>query len=49
MVVAKGLDEIARREFHVVEFCEIKNMRFRQYGRGDIQLLANVYQVIEKM
>ena len=49
MVVAEVLDEIARREFHVVEFREIENVRFRQHGRGNIQLLANFREVIEKM
>ena len=49
MVVAEVLDEIARREFHVVEFREIENVRFRQHGRGDIERLTYLYHIIEKM
>jgi hypothetical protein len=33
----------------VIEFRKIKNMRFRQHGRGDIQRLANVRQILEKV
>jgi len=32
----------------VVEFGEIKNMRFRQYGGRDIHRLADIRQIIEK-
>ena len=49
MVVAERFDEIARDKFHVIEFCEIKNMRFRKHGRGDIQIVANIHQIIEKV
>ena len=49
MVIVQTFDEIARKEFHVIEFCEIKNMRFREYGCGNIQRLTNLRQVLEKM
>ena len=49
MVVTQALHEIARDEFHVIELGKIENMRFRQYGSGDIQLAANINQIIQKM
>ena len=49
MVIVQAFDEIARKEFHVIEFREIENMRFREYGRRDIQRLTNFRQVLEKM
>ena len=49
MVVAKRLYEIARREFHVVELCEIKNMRLREHRRVNIKRLTDVSEIIEEM
>ena len=48
MIVAERIHEIARNEFHVIEFREIENMRFRQHGRGDIQLVTNLRQILKK-
>jgi hypothetical protein len=33
----------------VIELRKIENMRFRQYGRGNIQQLTNIRQVVVKM
>ena len=49
MVVAQALDEIATDKFHVIEFRKIKNMRFRQHGRRNIQRLADLGKILEKM
>ena len=44
MVVPQALHEIATDKFHVIEFRKIKNMRFRQNGRGNIERQANPRQ-----
>lgn len=49
MVVAQTFHKVAGNEFYVIEFGKIKNVRFRQYGRRNIQRLTNIRQVIEKM
>lgn len=49
MVVAQRFDEIAGGKLHVVKLGEVKNMRFGKHGRGDIQRVANLRQVLEKM
>ena len=49
MVVAQALHEIPRDKFHVIEFRKIKNMRFGEYRRGNIQLMADFREIIEKM
>ena len=49
MIVTQRLHKIPSDKFHVIEFCKIKNMRFRQHGRGNIQLVADLREVIEKM
>ena len=49
MVVIERFYKITLREFDVIEFCEIKNMRFRKHGRGNIQLVANLRKILEKM
>ena len=33
----------------MIELRKIENMRFRQYGRGNIQQLTNIRQVVVKM
>ena len=49
LIVCKMLHEIARHEFHVIEFREIENVRLRQHGRGNVQTLTNLRQIIKKM
>lgn len=49
MVVTQTLHKIPRYEFYVIELCEVKNMRFRQYGRRNVQRLTNLRQVVEEM
>ena len=49
LVIIKTLHEIAGREFDVVEFGKIKNMRLHQNGGGNIEFLADLRQVIEKV
>jgi hypothetical protein len=49
MVVAQTFHKITGNEFHVIELCKIENMRFRQHGRGDIQRMANVREIFEKV
>ena len=49
MVVAQTLHEITRKELHVVKLGEVKKVRFRQHGRGDIEWLTNLYHIIEKV
>ena len=43
------LHEIARRELHMVEFRVVEDVRFRQNGRGNIELVANVREIFEKV
>ena len=49
VIVTQAFHEIPSRELDVVEFCKIKDMRFGEYGGGDIQLVANFRQIIEKV
>ena len=49
LIVCKMLHEIARHEFHVIEFREIENVRLRQHGRGNVQTLTNLRQIIKKV
>ena len=49
MVVPQTLHEIPADKFDVIELRKIENMRFRQNGRGNIQLVANIRQIIEKV
>lgn len=49
MIITQAFDKITRRKFHVIEFRKIKNMRFRKHGGGDIQLVANIDKIIEKL
>ena len=49
MVVTERFHEIARDKLHVVELREVENMRLGKHGRGDIQLVTNVRQVLEKV
>jgi hypothetical protein len=49
MIVSKRFHEIPRRKFDVIKLRKIKNMRFGQHGRGNIQRVTNVHQIIEKV
>ena len=49
MIVSQAFDKITGRKFHVIEFCEIENMRFRKHGGWDIQLMANFDKILEKL
>lgn len=49
MIVAEIFHEIPPDELHVVEFREIENVRFQKHGRGNVQLVTNVGEVVEKM
>jgi len=49
MVVTQTLHKIPADKFDVIKLCEVKNVRLRQHGRGDIQLVTNIRQIIEKM
>lgn len=32
----------------MIEFRKVENMRLQQHGRGDIQLVADVREIVEK-
>ena len=49
MIVAKRFHKIPRGKFHVVELCKVKNVRFRKYWGGNVQLVTNFLQIIEKV
>lgn len=44
-----GFGKIAWKKPDRVEFRIIENMRFQQNGRGDIQPLANIGEITEKL
>lgn len=48
MVVIEFLYEIAGSELDVIEFRKVENMRLQQHGRGDIQLVTNIREIVEK-
>jgi hypothetical protein len=49
MVARNTFDKIPFDKLDVVKLRKVKNVRLGQYGRGNIQPLTNLYQVIVKM
>ena len=49
MIVPKIFHKIAGDKFYVIEFRKVENVRFCQNGRGNIQLVTNIRQIIEKV
>lgn len=41
--------KVARQKAHRAEFGKVYYVRFHKYGRGNIQLLAHVRKVVEKV
>ena len=49
MVARNAFDKIPFYKLDVVKLRKVKNVRLGQYGRGNIQPLTYLYQVIVKM
>ena len=49
MVKTQRFHKIPAYKLDVVKLCEIKNMRFRQNGGRNIQLLTNLRHIVEKV
>ena len=48
MIVVEGFDEIAGNKLHVIEFRKVKDMRFQKHGSGNVKLVTDVGELVEK-